>query len=294
MRVESTTSSAAYSSGLDWENIRLSALEVELESASEVSGEVEVWEWSSAQDSSPTGEQAHPRFTIQPSSPNAEQKQESAWPLYFRTRTTSQFTHVSQASQSSNFTHFSHSTQPSPTQIIPHAPLHLPLLSLIQQLFGIDPETAILLTHSSSADCDLFLSSPFDLTSEKTTEATDGGNQSTGSTNSLEIEKSHRFLTIFSGTPNEKTALNTVRNGIRIAAEYAPQTSSLRLIVTPFSLLPSSSLFMNILYSPVNLTSNAVQLAVSTINSSAQCIASGTGNLFGAVTRPFTRAPVAN
>jgi hypothetical protein len=153
-----------------WEELNLDALQVELlEGASEVgssSAEVEVWEWSSAATSDgnklkslilKTRDPPSSAFVTGKYDNEVLDSVQARLVARHRTRTISQF---SNNSITSNGT--------TGSQRDPHTPIHIPFISFVQSLLGVDPQTIFLLTHSASEDSSLFVSSPFDIVSPDT------------------------------------------------------------------------------------------------------------------------------
>ena len=164
----------------------------------------------------------------------------------------------------------SRSTTPSSIKS-PPIPLYFPLISLIKQLFGIDPETLVLLGalgRSSGAEADLFQSSPFDQS-----ETTWDPDSNTGAPTSADPQSSQSPMDIEKGpvvavlTQNDLKPLysasaHSVKAGLRAMAEHQASSEEPNGSWTISLSFPART-SMDIFLSPVKLTSSIASGAVN-------------------------------
>ncbi|KIM29941.1 hypothetical protein M408DRAFT_99118 [Serendipita vermifera MAFF 305830] len=283
------------------QNVIPQRLEVDIESVSESTGdgslEVELWEWSqtSSQGASPQREQPSPQSRLLRSLYTAHypggEAVEISWPPHFRERTISQITNTTNVSQLS---YISHSTTPSSSQI-PPTPLYFPFISLIKQLFGIDSETITLLGafgHSSGAEADLFLSSPFDnIESNKNSVST--------TTESIDRDSTHHpiiaLLTQSTVESSPSTSAHSLKAGLSAATEYASgeasesTPSSFRTVLFSFPNGTPPNI-PDLLLSPVRLTSSLASGAMNITTEMIGHSSSAVGTALSAVSKPVLSA----
>lgn len=270
-------------------------LEVELESVSETSGnlDVELWEWSQTSSQQPSpDEDASLQERLLRSLHTAHYPGgdivEISWPSNSRQRTISQFTNISQ------FSYISHSTTSSASQS-PPTPMYFPFISLIKQLLGIDPETMMLLGalgRSSGAEADLFLSSPFD-NSESRTKAVSTIPESIDHTDSTH-HPVIALLTQSTVESSQSTSARSLKAGLCAVAEYESDLgestpSGFQTIL--LSLTPGApENIQNLLLSPVKLTTSLASSALNVTTGIIGHSSNTVGTALGAVSRPIMSA----
>jgi hypothetical protein len=218
---------------------------------------------------------------------------EISWPPHLRHRTISQFTQISNVSNVSQMTYISQSTTPSSSQSSPSTPLYFPFISLLKQLLGIDSETIMLLGalgQSSGAEADLFLSSPFDHseTIRKTVSNTEELTNSHISQPSIEASPIIAYLTRYKTDSSPSASSDSVKAGIRAAAECQPDSEE---GTAPWSILlsfpPGPSIHIqDLILSPVKLTSSIASGAMTATTGIIGHSSSAVGSALSALSRP--------